>query len=268
MAPAQGAFDPLSTRKTVSAKAKSRAAHAFTAGCLVVWAAASPAIPEYLAPAPWSVAARMADFVVDPRLAGHALTTLAHVGAALGAAFVVGLVLAMVPYLAPVMGFTIDKRLTPFLNAFSGLGWAMFAVLWFGVTHLSVIFAVSAILLPFSLIGLREGLAVADRELLEMTRSFTRTRRKHLLRVVLPALVPFMMAALRTGFGTAWKVVLVVELIGGNSGFGFVLNLARQQFDSTTLFAVIGLIVAFVYCAERFVFVPLQRRAQRTYGAA
>ena len=266
MAQAQGAFDPLSTRKTVSAAAKSRAAHAFTAAFLLLWAAVSPAIPEYLAPAPWSVAARMADFVIDPRRAGHALTTLAHVGAALGAAFFVGLMLAMVPYLAPVTGFAVDKRISPFLNAFSGLGWAMFAVLWFGVTHLSVIFAVGAILLPFSLIGLREGLRAADRELLEMTKSFTRARHKHIFRVVLPALMPFMMAALRTGFGTAWKVVLVVELIGGNSGFGFLLNSARQTFDSVTVFAVIGLIVAFVYCAERFVFMPLQRRVQRHYG--
>ena len=62
------------------------------------------------------------------------------------------------------------------------------------------------------------------------------------------------------------KVKVIVELIGGNSGFGFLLNSARQQFDSVTVFAVIGLIVAFVYCAERFVFVPLQRRVQRHYG--
>ena len=110
MAPAQGAYDPLSTRKAVSAAAKSRAAHVFTAAFILLWAAVSPAIPEYLAPAPWTVAARMADFVVDPRLAGHALTTLAHVGVALAAAFVVGLVLAMIPYLAPVTGFAVSAE--------------------------------------------------------------------------------------------------------------------------------------------------------------
>ena len=263
-----GARDPLGPARPVSARAKAWAAHGFAAALLLAWAAASPAVPEYLIPPPWTVARRFADFFLDLRLASHAATTLFHVGAALAAAFLIGLVAALLPYIVPALGFTLDRRIVPFLNAFSGLGWAMLAVMWFGVTPFTVIFAVTAVLLPFVLIGLREGLAAADREALEMAASFTRARRKHILRVVLPALVPFMMAALRTGFGTAWKVVLVVELLGGNAGLGYLLNIARQNIDSATLFAVIALIVAFVYCADRFVFAALQRKAQRVYGGA
>ena len=58
----------------------------------------------------------------------------------------------------------------------------------------------------------------------------------------------------------SWKVTLTAELFGGNSGVGYVLNVARQEFDTETIFAVILFILLFVAFTEVFIFRPLQRR--------
>jgi NitT/TauT family transport system permease protein/sulfonate transport system permease protein len=81
--------------------------------------------------------------------------------------------------------------------------------------------------------------------------------------VVLPSLLPFIFATVRISFGVAWKVALTAELFGGNTGLGYLLNLARQDFDMPLVLGVIIIIVAFVYCSDRFVFAPVQAALAR-----
>jgi NitT/TauT family transport system permease protein len=78
-------------------------------------------------------------------------------------------------------------------------------------------------------------------------------------------LVPYMFATLRMSFGVAWKVTLTAELFGGNAGVGYLLNVARQEFETETIFAIILFILLFVACAEVLLFRPLQRRLDRRY---
>mgnify|MGYP000025184068 CR=1 FL=1 len=51
----------------------------------------------------------------------------------------------------PATRVAIHGRLGPFLNSFSGVGWTLLAVMWFGVESTTVIFSISAVLLPFAL---------------------------------------------------------------------------------------------------------------------
>ena len=84
--------------------------------------------------------------------------------------------------------------------------------------------------------------------------------------MLLPALYPFIFATLRVSFGVAWKVALTAELFGGSSGLGYLFNLARQDFDTPLVLAVIIIIIAFVFSTDRFVFAPLQSRLARHHG--
>jgi ABC-type nitrate/sulfonate/bicarbonate transport system permease component len=121
------------------------------------------------------------------------------------------------------------------------------------------------ILIPFSVINLRAGLNELDNELIELGTSLTRARGKLLTHVIMPMMVPYVFATLRISFGVAWKVTLTAELFGGNAGIGYLLNVARQEFDTETIFAVILFILLFVACMEVFVFRPLQRKLDRRY---
>jgi NitT/TauT family transport system permease protein len=246
--------------------ARKVAAHLFTLGFLILWEAASFVAPSYLLPGPGLVALRLWSFVTSWRDLGHLGASLFHVGASIAISFVIGSLLALIPYYVPVLRFAIERRVGPFLNAFSAIGWTLLAIMWFGVTPLTVIFAISAVLVPFALVNMAAGLANIDQEMVEMARSFTRRRLRMFVLVVVPSLYPFIFATLRIMFGVAWKVTLTAELFGGNSGLGYMINMARQEFDTATIFAAIILIIAFVHGVDQYVLAPLQASVSRHYA--
>ena len=215
---------------------------------------------------PVQVAQRLWAFVTSARDLGHLGASLFHVAAAIAISFVIGSLLALIPYYVPVLRLAIERRIGPFLNSFSAIGWTLLSIMWFGVTPLTVIFAISAVLVPFALVNMSAGLANLDPETIEMAESFTRRRARMFALVIVPSLYPFVFATLRIMFGVAWKVTLTAELFGGNSGLGYMINLARQEFDTATIFAAIILIIGFVHGMDRYVLGPLQASVSRHYA--
>ncbi len=246
--------------------ARSLVLHGFTLALVAVWWLYAGLVPAYLVPGPLPVARRMLDFFTDPTLTAELAASLVHVAVSLALSFVIGGALAFAAFYLPILRRLVDARLTPFLNAFSGIGWLFLAILWFGLNSGTLIFPVTLIITPFTTLNIRSGLNEIDRDLVELGRSLTRAAWPRLRSLLVPMLVPYVFAALRTGFGVAWKVVLTAELFGGNSGVGYLLNNARQEFDTETIFAVIVFIILFVAMAEALVFRPLQARLDRRYG--
>lgn len=251
-----------------SSAAKATVAAAALAAVAAGWIVASTRLPAYVVPPPAEVAAAVVDFFSSPRKLGHLAATLRNIGVAIALSFALGAVLAFAAHYARWSEPAIHRRLSPFLNSFPGVGWTLLAVIWFGVSTTTVVFTISVVLLPFALINLREGLNALDRELGEMARSFTRTQRRAIVVIVVPAMTPFAFATLRIMFGVAWKVTLTAELFGGNQGLGYMINLARQDFDTATIFVVILFVIMSVYCADRLLLAPAERALARRYGTA
>lgn len=265
----------MSTAQDVQLAGKVRArpgadalAHLFTAAMLLLWWAYSQIVPAYQLPGPWPVAQRIVGFLSDPIEVAQLGLSLMHVSVAIAIAFVVGCALAALAHYCRPLRLLIDGRLTPFLNAFSGIGWLFIAILWFGLNSVTVVFAVTLILVPFTIINVRAGLQELDADLLELGHSLTRSPLRRAARIIVPLLVPYLFAALRTSFGVSWKVVLTAELFGGNAGVGYLLNVARQEFDTETIFAIICFILLFVATAEVVLFRPIQRRLDRRFARA
>lgn len=235
-----------------------RAANIFTLICLGLWALYSSIVEAYVMPGPWPVAVRFFEFFSDLDLIGHMLWSFFHILVAIVVSFTLGFIIALLPFYLWVTSSAVDRRLTPFLNSYSGIGWTLLAVLWFGINDFTVIFAISMVLVPFAIINIREGLHQLDQERLEMGRSFSRGQIKNLSLIIIPSLYPYLFATLRITFGVSWKVALTAELFGGDRGLGFLLNLARQDFDTPLILVVILIIIIFVYSTERFLFTPLQ----------
>jgi NitT/TauT family transport system permease protein/sulfonate transport system permease protein len=238
------------------------------AALVLAWVVSAGRVPAYLLPPPLDVLRAVAGFFTQPERLEHLVATFAHIGASIALSFVLGAALAFAAHELRWSAVAIHGRLSPFMSAFSGIGWTLLAVIWFGVSSFTVVFTIVAVLLPFAMVNLREGLIAMDAELLEMGRSFGRGRQRHWRLLVLPSLVPFMAATLRIMFGVAWKVALTAELFGGGRGLGYLINLARQDYDTATLFAVILFIIAAVTAADRWLFAPLERLTTRQFGAA
>lgn len=263
----------MTDAQTVPARRRGRSltasdvlAHVFTLAMVLLWWGYSNVVPSYQLPGPWPVARRIGRFLTDADDVTQLGLSLAHVCLAIAIAFFLGCALAALAHYVRPLRLLIDGRLTPFLNAFSGIGWLFIAMIWFGLNSVTVVFAVTLILMPFTIINVRTGLQELDSDLVELGRSLSRSTWRRSLKIVVPLLMPYLFAALRTSFGVSWKVVLTSELFGGNGGVGYMLNVARQEFDTQTIFAIIVFILLFVVAVEVILFRPIQRRLDQRYA--
>lgn len=230
---------------------------------IVWWAAAAGGAPPLVVPDPAAVLPLVLRLLTDPAYAVHTYTSLARVLVALVVALVAGAGLMLAARFVYLSRVLIADRVFPILNAFPSVGWAILAIFWFGVGDGAVVFVNVAILLPFFMGNVWAGLLDLDEELYEMARSFTRDRRRRLRLVVLPLLLPYVVAALRVAYGVGWKVGIVAEVFGVSTGLGYLMSYARGVLDTSLLYACILVVVLLVFVLDRLVFEPLQRVTTR-----
>jgi NitT/TauT family transport system permease protein/sulfonate transport system permease protein len=230
---------------------------------LLAWWVFARNLSEFILPGPVAVARRLIELFVTAEFLWHALTSAWRVLVSITAALLIGGALAFLAHGVPLLRDVVDERIKPVLNSFPSIGWAILAAIWFDPGNFGVIFVEVAILIPFCLINIAEGLRTIDRELIEMGHSFTRNRMRILWRLTLPLLVPYGLSATRIAYGIAWKIALVAELLGAPSGIGFLMLRAQTAADTTTFLAICFAIVLIFIIGERLVIVPLERRFAR-----
>ncbi|MGE0800494.1 MAG: ABC transporter permease [Lautropia sp.] len=235
-------------------------ADALVVVAIAAWAIGARSLPEFVLPGPGAVAARLLALFTDADFLVHTVASTVRVLVSVLLALVIGGSLALLARALPLLDGVISGLLLPFLNAFPSIAWAILAAIWFAPGHLSIIFVQVAILVPFCLINVAEGLRQIDREVLEMAESFTRRRGRVLFSVTLPLLMPYLSGALRIAYGVAWKIALVAELLGSTSGLGYLMLRAQGSADLVTVLAACLAIVALYYAGERLLLDPLARR--------
>jgi NitT/TauT family transport system permease protein len=235
-------------------------ADALTIGAIVAWALAARQLPEFVLPGPVAVAGRLLTLFVDPDFLVHTLASTVRVLVAVALALVIGTGLALVQRAWPIFDWVLKGGVQPFLNAFPSIGWAILAAIWFTPGHGSIIFVEVAILIPFCMINVAEGLRQIDRETMEMATSFTRRRARIAWLVGWPLLLPYMLGALRISYGVAWKIALVAELLGSSSGLGYLMLRAQGSADMTTVLAACFAILLLFVAGERLLLDPLARK--------
>ena len=137
------------------------------------------------------------------------------------------------------------------------------AVIWFGASDFSVMFVQVAILTPFCLVNLADGLRELDQEILEMGRSFTRNRIRIFIKITIPMLLPYVIAAIRIAYGVCWKIALVSELFGAESGIGVIMLRAQTTANASMVFASCFAIVIIFMAGEKLIINPLAKLAEQ-----
>jgi len=186
------------------------------------------------------------------------------------AGFVIGCVLgAAVGYLLGISR-NAEIVLSPYILALQiapKVAFAPLFVLWFGYTVTpKVLVAVLIVFFPV-LINVLGAVRSVDRQQVDLARSFKASRLQIFSKIELPASMPAFFAGLRIGSTLAVIGVVVGELVGGNTGLGYLLTFAQGQantpavFVTITLLTVIGIIVYLVVVLmERRVLRYMNRR--------
>ncbi len=96
-----------------------------------------------------------------------------------------------------------------------------------------------------------------------MARIFEARRPTILARVLLPQVLPYIMASVRMGLGIVWKIAVLVELIGRPNGVGFKLFYWYQLADMAQVLAWTLLFTLVMLAIELGI---LKRIEQRLFG--
>lgn len=194
---------------------------------------------------------------------------LFHVGMTLGrvvVSFVVAMLIGGAVGLALGRSKTADKLFDSWLIFFLNLPALVIIILcyvWFGLTELAAILAVSINKIPNVAVTVREGARSLSRDLNEMAQIYRFGWWKTLRHVTLPQLAPFFAAAARSGLSLVWKIVLVVELLGRSNGVGFQLHTAFQLFDVSMILAYAVAFILVVQLIEFGILQPIEARVNR-----
>lgn len=196
--------------------------------------------PPSAFPSPRSVAAGLGAELRSGRLADDLVASLFRVA--------VGYILAVA--LSVPLGLALGHRprvraaLLPTINFFrslSPLAWIPFAILWFGIGDLPVVFLIfMATFFPLVLATLA-AVANVPTVYFQVAHEYGFHGVELLTRITLPAIMPQVITALRVTGGMAWLVLVAAEMIAGRDGLGFAIWDARNGLRLDLL--VCGMIV-------------------------
>ncbi|MFD0938847.1 ABC transporter permease, partial [Methylobacterium trifolii] len=196
-----------------------------------------------LLPAPLAVARFVVEEAGRGDLFHNVGVTLARVGISFVLAMVLGVMLGVALGRSRAANLALDTPLLVLLNT-PALVITVLAYIWVGLNESAAILAVVLNKLPNVAVILREGARNLDPGLEEMARTYRFDRRTWIAHVLVPQLQPYAVAAARSGLSLAWKIVLVIELLGRPDGVGFAINFYFVQ--STNVAAIVGYSIVFM----------------------
>ncbi len=159
----------------------------------------------------------------------------------------------------------ISYMLSPIITIMLGMpsiAWIVLAMIWFGMGNSTVIFVVFIATFPIIFLGSFAGMQSIDKELLIMADSFKLSLKTKLLNIYFPHIFSFIFPAWLTAIGLSWKIVIMAELLSSDDGIGSLLAIARSQIDTTSVMALLMLMVSLLIILERVVLDSIKQRLE------
>ena len=221
------------------------------AAALILWQLMSLTLPPEIFPGPIATTQALWGDILGGHVGTDLAMTMFRVVAGLLLALIMGVPVGI------VMG--LNRRAEAVLDLWVMVGltvpslcYAIVAFMWFGLNEGAAILAIATTAAPSITINIWEGVKNIDTKLVQMARAYEASRATILRRVLLPQILPYVMASARFGLGIIWKITVLVELIGRPNGVGFKLFYWYQLADMqqvlawTLLFSIIMLMIELV----------------------
>jgi NitT/TauT family transport system permease protein len=213
-------------------------------GLLGWWLAARiSGLPAFILPSPGSVWARFLIAIADGSLLFHAGVTLLEIMLGLAA----GVLLATVLGYLVAKSRTLERALSPYLVASQAVPLVAIApllVIWFGPGMASKVLICALIVFFPVLVNTVVGVRAVPPSLHDLMRSLHASRREILFKLEIPASLPIFLGGLRIGATLSVIGAVVGELVGADSGLGFLINVGRGQYDTALVFVAVFTLIA------------------------
>ncbi len=159
--------------------------------------------------------------------------------------FVLGALLGMIVGYVLGMSPVTEVVLSPYILALQiapKVAFAPLFVMWFGYTvYPKILVAVLIVFFPI-MVNVLTAIRTVDHDMVNLARSFTATRLQVFWKIEFRAAMPPLFAGLRIGSTLAVIGVLVGELVGGNTGLGYLLVFGEGAANTAMVFVTIILL--------------------------
>jgi sulfonate transport system permease protein len=194
-----------------------------------------------LLPPPSRVGVSLWQLAVSGDLALHVEATLLRVGLGFALGSAAGILAGALVATLPRLRWLADPTLQG-LRAVPSLAWVPLFILWFGILETPKVLLIAVGVFFPVYVGVAGAIASVDRKLVEVGRVFRLSKAALARRILLPAVLPATLVALRTGLGLGFLFVVAAELMGASEGLGYLL-VDGQQFGKPD--QILAAIIAF-----------------------
>ncbi|MFA4912932.1 MAG: nitrate ABC transporter permease [Burkholderiaceae bacterium] len=235
---------------------------------VLIWQTISMLIPEIPTPGVTWAAARelFADpfYVNGPNDMGigwNVLASLKRVALGFGLAALIGIPIGFL-----IGRFTaLNAMFSPIISLLrpvSPLAWLPLGLLLFKAADPAAIWAIFICSIWPMIINTATGVSRVPQDYLNVARVLNLSEWKVMTRILLPAVLPYVLTGVRLSIGTAWLVIVAAEMLTGGTGIGFWLwdewnNLKVENIViAIFVIGIVGLILEFVLIqiARRFTY--------------
>ena len=135
--------------------------------------------------------------------------------------------------------------LNPVIQIFkpvSPLAWLPISLAIFNLADPSAIFVIFITSLWATIINTALGVASVPKDYLEVSQVLEMPRWRQMLKVILPASLPYIFTGLRISLGVAWLVIVAVEMLTGGVGIGFFVWDEWSRLNLSSVFLAVFVI--------------------------
>jgi len=180
-----------------------------------------------LVPPPSHIFNTLVDLARTGELGRHMAATLLRVAAGFGFGVASGTLLGALTGYSAMSRRLLDPTLQA-LRAIPSIAWVPLFILWLGIFEASKVTLIAVgVFFPVYL-GVTAAIMSVDRKIVEVGRVFRLSGPALVRRILLPAVLPAYVVALRSGLGLGWMFVVAAEFMGASEGLGYLLIDGQQ----------------------------------------
>ncbi len=195
----------------------------------------------------------------------HILSSLGRVGLSLVIGIPSGIALGVLAGMSRRFAHALEP-IGVFANAISGIAWVPLAIVWFGTGWLTTLFillnTVFWLIFFNTLLGVRGVPRVYENSVMTMGGG----RWAIITQVYIPGALPSIVTGVRMSMGFGWRALIAAEMIGGDSGLGFMIFVSAAEYKIEEVFLGVLVIAIMWMITDRLLLIPLERWTIQRWG--
>ena len=224
---------------------------------------------ELLIPTFGAMSSAFVDGIVDGELALKAW----HSVRVLLQGYLAGLAIASVLTIFAVstrLGNDVLETLTAMFNPLPAIALLPLALIWFGFGTSSLVFVlIHAVLWPVAL-NTHSGFLAVSNTLRMVGRNYGLSGWRYVLKILVPAAFPSILAGMKIGWAFAWRTLIAAELVfgatSGSGGLGWYIYENKNLLQIPQVFAGLFMVILIGLLVENLIFRQIEERTIRRWG--